>query len=70
MFLPGPLELIIIVGFVAVVVGLVVIVAHGLRQASTDPKGNSNLRPCRDCGQYISARASKCPQCGGPVKGA
>ena len=27
----------------------------------------ATLKPCPDCGHSVSIRASKCPQCGGPL---
>lgn len=65
----GILELIIILGILgAGVVGVVLVVALCTRRSGISGADNPNLRPCPDCGQYISIRANTCPQCGGPVK--
>ena len=65
---PGPLELIIIgiMGLVlsAVVVALVVAL-NRTREASGN---NPNLKPCPDCGRFVSLRATTCPQCGCPLQ--
>ena len=65
---PGPLELIIIgiMGFVlsAVVVALVV----ALNRSSKASGSNPNLKPCPDCGRFVSLRATTCPQCGCPLQ--
>jgi len=67
--LPGILELIILGGLVAGVVAVVVVVVSTTRRSDASQSGNPNLRPCPDCGHFISVRATTCPQCGGPVKG-
>ena len=65
----GILELIIILGILAAgVVGVVLVVVLGTRRSGISREDNANLRPCPDCGQFISIRATTCPQCGGPVK--
>ena len=65
----GVLELLIILGVLGVVVGGVVLaVVLGTQRSKTSSSGNPNLRPCPDCGRYISIRATTCPQCGAPVK--
>jgi hypothetical protein len=51
----------------AFVVGLVLLFAT--RRPSGLSVKNPNLRPCPDCGHFISVRAAACPHCGGPVKG-
>jgi hypothetical protein len=65
MFLPGPTELLII----AVVVGVVIAVLTSNQGSQTADSRNPKLRPCPDCGRYVSKRALSCPHCGGPVKG-
>ena len=71
MGMPGPMEIIILVGMLgAVVVAVVVAVslsAASKKQPGTHQSGNSNLFPCPDCGRLISVRAATCPHCGGPV---
>jgi len=73
MFMPGPLELIIILGvlgLLVVVVVVVIAVSVSTKRRSDFPSGsNPNLAPCPDCGRLISIRATTCPHCGGPVKG-
>ena len=59
------ISLLLIGGLVAVV-ALVVYLA---RRPATGYSKNPNLRPCPDCGQFVSVRAATCPHCGGPVKG-
>lgn len=70
MFGIGYLELIILIGglafTLAVVVSVVVLAASRQRGSQL---GNANLRPCPDCGQPISRRATTCPHCGAPTKG-
>jgi ribosomal protein L32 len=63
------LGLVIIAGIVGVVVvGVVLAVVFGTRRSGASQSDNPNLRPCPDCGHYISVRATTCPHCGGPVK--
>jgi len=71
MFVAGILELLIIVGVVgAGVAGVILVVVMATRRSTASvAAGNPNLRPCPDCGQYISIRAVTCPQCGAPMKG-
>lgn len=68
MFMLGPLELIIVLGMVAVLVTIVVIVIATTRRVNPPSSGNANLAPCPDCGRMISLRATTCPHCGGPVQ--
>ena len=64
----SPMELIIIGVFVlvpvAVVVALVVALTCSRKASGTNP----NLRPCPDCGRFVSLRAATCPQCGCPLQ--
>jgi hypothetical protein len=70
MFMPGPLELLIIFGVVgAGILSVIFVVVVGVRSRGTSQSRNPNLRPCPDCGRYISIRATTCPQCGGTMKG-
>lgn len=69
MGMPGILELTIVGVLVVGVVGVVLVVVLGTRRSGAAQSGNPNLRPCPDCGRYISVRASTCPQCGGLMKG-
>ena len=64
---PGILELIII--SVVFVVPLLVAVATilALTRRQRNDASNPNLRPCPDCGSYVSVRASQCPRCGCPL---
>jgi hypothetical protein len=71
MFVPGILEILIILGILgAIAVGVVLLVAAVVRRPGGGEPGNPNLRPCPDCGRLISVRATMCPHCGAPVKGA
>ena len=65
---PGFLLLLVLFVAVAVVgVGVVVILLVATRRPNYS--NNPNLRPCPDCGHFVSVRATTCPRCGGPVKG-
>ena len=68
LFVPGILELLIIAFMLGIPLIVVFIVLAIQRRTGTDQSKNPNLRPCPDCGHYISLRANICPQCGGPVK--
>ena len=59
--------LVLFAGVVVVAVGVVVVLLAATRRPNYS--NNPNLRPCPDCGRFISVRATTCPQCGGPVKG-
>ncbi len=48
--MPGPMEMIIIVGMLAVPLVLIVIVLAALRRSGSNPAANPNLTPCPDCG--------------------
>ncbi|TWT84749.1 hypothetical protein CA13_62290 [Planctomycetes bacterium CA13] len=65
---PGLMELIIIgvILFipVAVVVALVVVLTRSRKASGSNP----NLKPCPDCGRFVSLRATTCPQCGCPLQ--
>jgi hypothetical protein len=62
---PGPVELMIIGVMLLVPVAIVVALTR-----SRKPLGNNpNLRPCPDCGRFVSLRATTCPQCGCPLQG-
>ena len=65
---PGSLEIIIvgIVGLVlsALVVALVVVLNPSRKASGSNP----NLKPCPDCGRFVSLRATTCPQCGCPLQ--
>ena len=65
MFVPGPIELIIIGVIALIPVAVVFAVVAASRKGSSR---NPNLGACPDCGRYISIRANTCPHCGGPVK--
>lgn len=69
MFMPGPLELLIIALILLVpllaVVGVVVAVVAS-RSRGGRPAGN--LIPCPDCGRMVSPHAVQCPQCGRPMQ--
>jgi hypothetical protein len=67
MFAPG--ALIVAIGVVVALIGLIAAVIAIARSPRSLQRDNPNLRPCRDCGCYISIRAATCPHCGGPNKG-
>ena len=71
MGMPGPLELIIVLGILGAVVTAVavaVVLAVSSRRGTARPPADApNLAPCPDCGRAISMRATTCPHCGGPV---
>jgi hypothetical protein len=48
---------------------ITLLVIAASQQSGRQQARNPNLRPCPDCGRYISVRANLCPHCGGPVKG-
>ena len=68
-FVPGPLEVTILLFFPVVIA----IIAGGVAlfravSSSRTPRSSSpNLSPCPDCGHSVSIHASNCPQCGCPV---
>ena len=68
MAVPSYLGLLFIVAFLAFIVVIVAVSVSVTRQSGGSQKDNPSLRPCPDCGHYISVRANTCPQCGGPVK--
>jgi hypothetical protein len=70
MAVPSAFGLLLLLGLLGVLVaGVVVVVVFVARQSGGRQADNPNLRPCPDCQQYISVRATVCPKCGGPVKG-
>jgi hypothetical protein len=70
MFVPGPLELIIILTILGTVAACVILpIVFATKRGGNAQPNNPNLRPCPDCGHHISVRATTCPNCGGPVKG-
>jgi len=69
-FVLGPLGWIVIAGVVAFsVVFVLAVVAIAARRSNFVRMHGANLRPCPDCGHFISVRAAICPRCGGPAKG-
>ena len=68
-FAPGIFELLIIAFMLGIPLIAVFTVLATQRRKGTDHSKNPNLRPCPDCGHYVSLRANTCPQCSGPVKG-
>jgi len=69
--MPGPIEILIILVssvfvFGPLVVGVLVLM-HVLRSQRKLGAANPNLRPCPDCGQYVSRQAPSCPRCGRPL---
>lgn len=65
----APSVLLILTGLLVGGIGLVVAVIAISRSSQSVARDNPNLQPCRDCGHYISIRATTCPNCGGPNKG-
>ena len=68
LFALGPLELIILGVVVFVPVAAVVALVVALYSSRKSLKDNPNLRPCPDCGQSVSLRATACPKCGCPLE--
>ena len=67
-FVPGAIE-IIIIGVIVLVPIAVIVALVVVRTRSQKPSGsNPNLRPCPDCGRFVSLRATACPQCGCPLQ--
>ena len=66
---PGPWELLIGFGALAIValVVIVIAVAVTMRREQRDSRANPNLVPCPDCGRVISLAANACPGCGRPT---
>jgi hypothetical protein len=53
-----------------VVAAIALVVYFLSRKSTTNRSDNPNLRPCPDCEQFVSVRATTCPHCGGPVTSA
>jgi hypothetical protein len=66
-FMPGPFEVIVILGLIGVMAVFLAVMVAALRFRSPS-RNNPNLAPCPDCGRLISIRATTCPHCGGPVQ--
>lgn len=64
-FMPGIIELVIMLMCLVVFIGIVLLVV-----VLTTQKANRNpdLYPCPDCGRPVSVNAESCPQCGYPLK--
>jgi hypothetical protein len=62
--------LVLLLLVLAIAAAVTVVVVAATRSATGGQTNNPNLRPCPDCGQYVSVRAITCPHCGAPVKGA
>jgi hypothetical protein len=70
MFVPGPIEWIIIALSLAVIIAFIaggVALFHTISSRGTSRPLNPNLMPCPDCGHAVSIKASKCPKCGCPI---
>ncbi len=67
-FMPGLMELIIIGVMLAVAVVVVVALVVALARSRKTSGTNPNLKPCPDCGRFVSLRATTCPQCGCPLQ--
>ncbi len=66
--MPGLPELIIVGVFVLVPVAVVVTLVIALTRNRKPSESNPNLRPCLDCGQFVSLHATACPHCGCPLQ--
>lgn len=67
--LPGIFELMII-GFILLIpIVIIVVVVLLVNNRQRTDAANPNLRPCPDCGNYVSVRAPSCPRCGCPLAG-
>lgn len=70
MFVPGVLEIVIILAVLGALAGGIAIVVFAVvRSTGTKQLHGPNLRPCPDCGNPVSVRTTVCPHCGGPVNG-
>lgn len=67
-FAPGPIELIILAVIVLVPIAAVVALVIALTCSRKPLEDNPNLRPCPDCRQSVSLRATACPKCGCPLE--
>jgi hypothetical protein len=63
---PGILELLIIAAIVLLPILIIVVVVLVVTNSQHRDAKNPNLRPCPDCGNYVSVRAPSCPRCGCP----
>ncbi len=68
---PGPHEILIllIIGLIllapiAIAVVAIVVFSRSRKRSADNP----NLKPCPDCGRFVSLRAATCPQCGCPLQ--
>ena len=68
LFVPGILELLIIACVLGIPILVMAVILVTNRQSRAQYTQNPNLRPCSDCGRYVSVRASTCPGCGGPLQ--
>ncbi len=69
--MPGLVELIIISISVLIVLLPVTIVVSSivvLARQRNALRTNPNLKPCPDCGRFVSLRAANCPHCGSPIQ--
>ena len=65
---PGPLEIIIVCVSGLIWVAVVGAVGVALKRSRKASGTNPNLKPCPDCGRFVSLRATTCPQCGCPLQ--
>jgi hypothetical protein len=68
MYVPITLAILVALMGSALLISIALIVTLKSTRWNADAD-NPNLRPCPDCGRYISVRAAVCPSCGGPIKG-
>ena len=65
--MPGVMELLTILGMLAVIFVPAMIVLIVVLFAARRPKSNPNLIACSDCGRMVSRHADACPHCGRPA---
>ena len=66
-FMPGPMEIIIILGVLTVPAVAAVVAIVLAKKANRNVQNTANLVPCPDCGCLVSRLAKSCPQCGRPL---
>ena len=67
LFVPGPIELIIVATVVLVPVLVVLAVVYAVTARKRADAENPNLMVCPDCKHYVSIHADSCPKCGCPI---
>ena len=70
-FMPGPMELLII-GIIAIIVlvpvAVVVVLIVWLTRHNKSSGTNPTMKPCPNCNRFVSLHAATCPQCRAPLQ--